>query len=237
MVRLKGSMMSTMNGQDAPLAKRRKVNHGNDEAGDESTTESETDPTIHLITVKSPLRSLGLEISPPPVRSASASQDASQAKDTSGDHAEDHQETAKTTEASTFNVEFIKSPVQLTRIQDLPASSNVDTIDLTDLLGDPLIKECWQFNFLFDVDFVMSSFDRDVRDLIKVKIVHGMWKREDARRMYMEVLQPGITSQTVGCTYVRWVYSLFDRKQRSATPTYSSSALICPSHLERTIPR
>jgi hypothetical protein len=30
-------------------------------------------------------------------------------------------------------------------------------------LGDPLIKECWNFNFLFDLDFVMyfhSSLQR-----------------------------------------------------------------------------
>jgi tyrosyl-DNA phosphodiesterase-1 len=52
-------------------------------------------------------------------------------------------------------VRFLPSPVQLTRIRDLPASSNVDTVGLNDLLGDPLIKELWNFNFLFDLDFVM----------------------------------------------------------------------------------
>jgi len=50
---------------------------------------------------------------------------------------------------------FIPSPIQLNRISDLPASSNVDTVSLRDLLGDPLISECWIFNYLFDVDFVM----------------------------------------------------------------------------------
>ncbi len=49
----------------------------------------------------------------------------------------------------------IPSPFQLTTIQDLPPASNVDTVSLKDLLGDPLIKECWHFNFLFDVDFLM----------------------------------------------------------------------------------
>lgn len=49
----------------------------------------------------------------------------------------------------------IPSPVQLTRIRDLDVSKNVDTIGLHDILGDPLIKECWQFNYLFDVDFLM----------------------------------------------------------------------------------
>ena len=47
------------------------------------------------------------------------------------------------------------SPFQLTHIRDLPSSSNVDAVSLSDLLGDPLIKECWQFNYLLDVDFIM----------------------------------------------------------------------------------
>lgn len=50
---------------------------------------------------------------------------------------------------------FIPSPIQLNRISDLPASSNVDTVSLRDLLGDPLISECWIFNYLVDVDYVM----------------------------------------------------------------------------------
>ncbi|KAI9749617.1 MAG: hypothetical protein M1835_001517, partial [Candelina submexicana] len=78
------------------------------------------------------------------------------------------------------------SPIQLTRIRDLAASSNVDTVRLKDLLGDPLIKECWQFNYLFDIDFLMSNFDEDVRGLIQVKVVHGSWKKEDPRRIYLQ---------------------------------------------------
>lgn len=51
--------------------------------------------------------------------------------------------------------EFIASPFQLTRVEDMGPYQNVDTVGLKDLLGDPLIKECWNFNFLFDLDFVM----------------------------------------------------------------------------------
>lgn len=32
---------------------------------------------------------------------------------------------------------------------------NLDAVQLKDILGDPLIKECWNFNYLFDIDFVM----------------------------------------------------------------------------------
>jgi hypothetical protein len=49
----------------------------------------------------------------------------------------------------------VPSPISLTRIAGLAAHQNVDAVGLGDLLGDPLIKECWNFNFLFDLDFVM----------------------------------------------------------------------------------
>lgn len=47
------------------------------------------------------------------------------------------------------------SPIQVSTVSGLPASSNIDTVSLGDILGDPLIKECWLFNYLFDVDFIM----------------------------------------------------------------------------------
>lgn len=79
------------------------------------------------------------------------------------------------------------SPFRLTRIHDLPESSNEETVSLHDLLGDPLICECWAFNFLFDVDFVMSHFDPDVRSFIQVKIVHGSWRKEDVNKAGIDV--------------------------------------------------
>ncbi len=76
----------------------------------------------------------------------------------------------------------MKSPFQLTRITDLPPASNVDTITLKDILGDPLISECWEFNYLHDLDFLMDAFDEDVRDLVKVHVIHGFWKQDDVNR-------------------------------------------------------
>lgn len=52
------------------------------------------------------------------------------------------------------------SPIQLSTVNGLPASSNIDTVSLGDILGDPLIKECWLFNYLFDVDFIMYIYAR-----------------------------------------------------------------------------
>lgn len=47
------------------------------------------------------------------------------------------------------------SPVQLTRIRDLAPDQNVDAIGLGDILCDPMIRECWNFNYLFDIDFIV----------------------------------------------------------------------------------
>jgi tyrosyl-DNA phosphodiesterase-1 len=55
------------------------------------------------------------------------------------------------------------------------------------MLGDPMIRECWQFNYLHDVDFIMSQFDEDVRRLVKVKVVHGSWKRDAPNRVRIDV--------------------------------------------------
>ncbi|KAF2684493.1 phospholipase D/nuclease, partial [Lentithecium fluviatile CBS 122367] len=86
---------------------------------------------------------------------------------------------------------YVRTPFQLTRIKALAAHQNVDTVGLRDILGDPMIKECWNFNYLFDVDFVMEHFDADVRDLVNIKIVHGFWRRDDERRTnLMEAAEP-----------------------------------------------
>ncbi|KAF2662689.1 phospholipase D/nuclease, partial [Lophiostoma macrostomum CBS 122681] len=82
--------------------------------------------------------------------------------------------------------QYLASPFQLTRIRDLAPADNVDTITLQDILGDPMIKECWNFNFLFDIDFVMRHFDPDIRTLVQLNVVHGFWKTDDDRRIALE---------------------------------------------------
>ncbi|KAL9639224.1 MAG: hypothetical protein Q9164_001046 [Protoblastenia rupestris] len=83
-------------------------------------------------------------------------------------------------------IKTIPSPMKLNFIQEFPASSNVDTLSLGSILGDPMIKECWLFNYLFNVDFVMRQFDPDVRGLVQVKIVHGSWRREDTNGIVID---------------------------------------------------
>ncbi|KAH9891452.1 phospholipase D/nuclease [Xylariomycetidae sp. FL2044] len=80
----------------------------------------------------------------------------------------------------------MSSPFRLTTIKDLPEHANVGAVSLKDILGDPLIAEVWEFNYLHDVDFLMSHFDEDTKSLVKVHLVHGFWKREDQNRLALE---------------------------------------------------
>jgi tyrosyl-DNA phosphodiesterase 1 len=81
----------------------------------------------------------------------------------------------------------LRSPFQLTAIHDLPASANVDTVTIRDVFGDPRVIECWEFNFLHDLDFLMSAFSEGARQRgLDVHVVHGFWKREDPRRERLE---------------------------------------------------
>jgi tyrosyl-DNA phosphodiesterase-1 len=99
------------------------------------------------------------------------------------------QTSIQSAESTSGGPQLIPSPIKLTHIRDFSAASgnNVDTVRLKDILGDPMIRECWQFNFLFDVDFLMSQFDEDVRRLVKVKVVHGSWKKDAPNRIRIEV--------------------------------------------------
>ncbi|KAI1335877.1 phospholipase D/nuclease [Xylariaceae sp. FL0016] len=81
---------------------------------------------------------------------------------------------------------LLPSPFRLTTIKGLPPDSNADTVSLSDLLGDPLIAECWEFNYLHDIDFLMARLDEDVRSLVKMHLIHGFWKREDPNRLFLE---------------------------------------------------
>ncbi|XXG98215.1 hypothetical protein Hte_004537 [Hypoxylon texense] len=98
--------------------------------------------------------------------------------------------------------ELIPSPIRLTTIQDLPDESNVGAVSLHDLLGDPLIAECWDFNYLHDVDFLMGHFDEDVRALVKVHVVHGFWKREDLNKLMLEQQASQYSNVTLHTAYM-----------------------------------
>ncbi|KAI1122439.1 tyrosyl-DNA phosphodiesterase [Nemania abortiva] len=80
----------------------------------------------------------------------------------------------------------IVSPFRLTSIRDLSDDDNIGAVSLNDLIGDPLIAELWDFNYLHDIDFLISHLDEDTRALTKVHVVHGFWKREDPNKLMLQ---------------------------------------------------
>lgn len=154
-----------------PAPKRRRLSHDND--SHDSRENKNTDPLPH---------SLRRSISPPRVKRSRPEAASSGAP----------QETAASSFSSSEatkhgTTKVFKSPFQLTWIQDLPEAANTDAVTLKDILGDPLIAECWNFNYLHNIDFLMEAFDEDVRQSVQVNVVHGFWKEEDENRMTLQV--------------------------------------------------
>lgn len=82
----------------------------------------------------------------------------------------------------------ISSPFQLTRIKDLPGTLNTDAVSLGSMVCDPMIFEIWEFNYMHDLDFLMSNLDPDTKELVKIHVVHGYWKAESGLNMKVTIL-------------------------------------------------
>lgn len=137
----------------------------------------------------------------------------------------------KPTVTKTGNNKF-RSPFQLTWVRDLPDEANTDAVTLGDILGDPLISECWDFNYLHDINFLLSHLDQDVRKLVKVHVIHGFWKKEDPSRLELQV--------SLDSLYVHQSLATADtcyRSRQRATRMSRSTAPSCPKCLGRTTPR
>lgn len=88
--------------------------------------------------------------------------------------------------ASGSTIQSIPSPFKLLKIKDLSTKDNIDTIGIQDILGDPMLKEVWLFNYMHNIPWVMSQFDPDIRPHLQVNFVHG-WKNDNPARTQMEV--------------------------------------------------
>lgn len=158
-----------------PPSKRRRLSTDDDNVAD-SLEDADTFP-----------RSLSHPVSPPARKRARP-----QAREAEV-HVEDVVKPGETVKFSSSHLDkkgnqrIFTSPFQLTWIQDLPEAANTDAVTLRDLLGDPLIAECWEFNYLHDINFLMAAFDQDIRDLVQVHLVHGFWKKEDPNRLMLQV--------------------------------------------------
>ncbi|EED20610.1 tyrosyl-DNA phosphodiesterase, putative [Talaromyces stipitatus ATCC 10500] len=154
-----------------PLAKKRKISEPGDDQGKDDSKKNRTT-----------LASLSRSVTPP--LTSRERRPPENQHDQHTDHIKRNNET--NADIIEGRPRVIPSPFQLTHIRDLPSDKNVDTVQLHDILGDPMIRECWQFNYCFDVDFVMSQFDQDVKDLVQVKIVHGSWKQDSPNRLRID---------------------------------------------------
>lgn len=82
---------------------------------------------------------------------------------------------------------ILSSPIKLTRIRDLPGALNKGCLSLSKIVCDPMIAEIWEFNYMHDLDFLMSNLDPDTKDLMKIHVVHGYWKAESGVQMKVSI--------------------------------------------------
>ncbi|CAN8102585.1 unnamed protein product [Discula destructiva] len=106
------------------------------------------------------------------------------------------------TEKRQIDAKVFRSPFQLTWIRDLPDAANTDAVTLQDVLRDPLIAECWNFNYLHDIAFLKAALDEDVRDAVQIHIVHGFWKREDPNRQMLREETNSHKNVTLHCAFM-----------------------------------
>ncbi|TRX89311.1 hypothetical protein FHL15_009748 [Xylaria flabelliformis] len=106
----------------------------------------------------------------------------------------------------------VASPFRLTTIRDLSDALNVDAVSLNDLIGDPLIAELWDFNYLHDIEFLMGHLDEDTRALTKVHVVHGFWKREDSNRLLLQEQAKRYDNVTLHTAYMPEMFGIHHSK-------------------------
>ena len=104
----------------------------------------------------------------------------------SGSDTDSRRESSSATPVEAPAVVDFSSPFRLTHIRDLDPHDNVDAVQLKDVIGDPLISECWDFNYLHDINFLLGALDEDVRHMVRVNVVHGFWKKDDPRRIDLQ---------------------------------------------------
>ncbi|KAI5865155.1 phospholipase D/nuclease [Durotheca rogersii] len=66
------------------------------------------------------------------------------------------------------------SPFRLTTVAALPNNTNVETVSVRDVLGDPLISECWSINDTHDIPWFMSQFHKGPGFPTTVHIIQGL---------------------------------------------------------------
>ena len=84
-------------------------------------------------------------------------------------------------------IEIVRSPIRLYTVTDLPDSENVDTVTLKEILSPPsTLDEVWSFNFMTNMSWFRDHIGEQDKDRVKIRVVHGYWRREDESRKVME---------------------------------------------------
>ncbi|KAI0426780.1 tyrosyl-DNA phosphodiesterase [Xylaria sp. FL1042] len=96
----------------------------------------------------------------------------------------------------------IASPFRLTWIRDLSDADNAGAVSLRDLVGDPLIAELWDFNYMHDIVFLLNHLDEDTRDLTQVHVVHGFSRRRNTEIISMEEQAAGHKNVTLHSAFM-----------------------------------
>jgi tyrosyl-DNA phosphodiesterase-1 len=155
---------------------------------------------------ESNLESLERQISPPPSKKESKSQSKHIALESTSPDERDAAvgNFAKGSSASQIQTaeSCIRSPFRLTKIQDLPDNSNVDTITLGALLGRENLKEVWLFDYLFDLDFVMYAFHPSIRKKVEVKIIHGSYEESSEQRQHLNITSKHWPNTKIICAHM-----------------------------------
>lgn len=90
---------------------------------------------------------------------------------------------------------IIRSPIRLNRIKDLPDSENVDSVALREFFApSSTLDEIWTINFMTDMLFLRGLIGRYDEERVKIRVIHGYWRQEDASRKEMEA---GVWSKNI----------------------------------------
>lgn len=175
-----------------------------------SSTSDEEHPAAHK-----KLISLTRTVSPPPTRrrkvESATKAESSSAATTSSlidlTASDDEDATIKPTSARNAELAAVSTPIPnvpftLTHITSLPASANTGATTLHSLIGSPLLRELWVFNYCINLPFIMSQLDPDIRHAVKVYIVHGSWKRESQQRILLEEQKQAYPNVTIRIAYM-----------------------------------
>ena len=126
-------------------------------------------------------------ISPPPRKRGREHNEESTTEAPKKQKNSESQVRAKETIKDDSDIRVIPSPIHLYSVKDLPASENVETIHLKDILTpQSSLDEIWTFNFMHNMEFLRDLIGPKDENRVKIRIVHGYWRQEDEGRKNME---------------------------------------------------